>query len=77
MVGKSVQGTLLEVQQRINQRLMKRNNSSAEDMVRSMMKPNLDRISLENGKPAPAAWRIADRLAASRTAPTLQRGKPC
>ena len=65
MVGKSVQGSLLEVQQRINQRLMKRNNSSAEDMVRSMMKPNLDRISLENGKPTAAAWRIADRLALS------------
>lgn len=66
MVGKSTQGSLLEVQQRINQRLMKRNNSSAEDMVRSMMKPNLDRISLENGHPTVGSWRIADRCAAPK-----------
>ena len=61
MVGKSTQGSLLDVQQRINQRLMKRNNSSAEDMMRSMMKPHLDRASLENGTAMAPSWRIADR----------------
>jgi len=61
MVGSSVHGAFLEVQQRINQRIMKRNNSSAEDMVRSMMKPVLDRSSIEATRPNIAAWRIADR----------------
>ena len=45
MVGSSVHGALLEVQQRINQRIMKRNNSSAEDMVISLL-PVLKRYLL-------------------------------
>ena len=61
MVGSSVHGALLEVQQRINQRIMKRNNSSAEDMVRSMLKPVLDRSSIDAARPNIAAWRITDR----------------
>ena len=62
MVGRSAQGALLEGQQRMNQRIMKRNNSSAEDMVRSMSKPfGRDNVAAaQNGSPD-VPWRIADR----------------
>ena len=65
MVGSTPHRDLIEGQQRTNQRIMKRNNSSAEDMVRSMIKPKLDRTSLESAAPQDASsWRIADRLKA-------------
>ena len=59
MVGATPQGALLEVQQRTNQRIMKRSNSSAEDMMRGMIRPHLERASIEASSGAP--WRIADR----------------
>ena len=59
MVGATPQGALLEVQQRTNQRIMKRSNSSAEDMMRGMIRPLLERTSIDNSSGTP--WRIADR----------------
>ena len=63
MVGATPQGALLEVQQRTNQRIMKRSNSSAEDMMRGMIRPHLERASIEASIEASSGtpWRIADR----------------
>ena len=60
MVGMSSHAPLLEIQQRINQRIMKRNNSSAEEMVRRMLKPGLEREP-EIIEELISPWRIADK----------------